>query len=140
VKLALPNVLEAALALGDFGRVEELLVRVETIPPGRLPPLLRSQALRFRARLAAAGGERMQAEESFRAAAASFREFGMPFLLAVTLTEHAEWRAADGPAGEAEPLLAEAREIFTRLGATPWLERTDAVTLEPRAEAVSPSA
>jgi tetratricopeptide (TPR) repeat protein len=137
VKLAYPNALEAALALGDHGRAEELLERVESIPPGRLPPLLRAQALRFRARLAAAAGERMQAEASFKAAASSFREFGMPFWLAVVLTEHAEWLGADDRAGEPERLLAEAREIFTRLAATPWLERTEAMTLEPRVEAAS---
>jgi hypothetical protein len=112
---------------------------VESIPPGRLPPLLRAQALRFRARLAAADGERVQAETSFKAAASAFREFGMPFWLAVVLTEHAEWLAADDHAGEAERLLAEAREIFTRLAATPWLERTAPVMDEPlvEAEAVS---
>ena len=31
---------------------------------------------------------------------------------------------AQGRADETEPLLDEAREIFERLGATPWLERT----------------
>ena len=35
----------------------------------------------------------------------------------------------EGRAAEAEPLLAEAREVFTRLGATPWLERADALDL-----------
>ena len=40
----------------------------------------------------------------------------MPFWLAVTLLEHGE---ATGSA----PLVDEAREIFERLGATPWLER-----------------
>ena len=47
----------------------------------------------------------------------------MPFYLAVTQLEHAEWLAAQGASDEAEPLLAEAREIFERLEAAPWLER-----------------
>ena len=43
------------------------------------------------------------------------------------LLEHGEWLAEGGTADEAEPLLAEAREIFERLGAAPWLERLDAL-------------
>jgi hypothetical protein len=41
----------------------------------------------------------------------------------VTLLEQGERLAADGRGDEAEPLLAEAREIFERLEARPWLER-----------------
>ena len=41
----------------------------------------------------------------------------------MTWLEHGEWLGEQGRADEAEPLLAEAREIFERLGATPWLER-----------------
>ena len=47
----------------------------------------------------------------------------MPFWLALTELEHAESLIGEGRADEAEPLLAEAREIFERLKATPWLER-----------------
>jgi hypothetical protein len=41
----------------------------------------------------------------------------------VTHLEHAEWLDGQGRSEEAEPLLAEARETFERLEATPWLER-----------------
>ena len=47
-----------------------------------------------------------------------------------TLLAHAEWLAGEGRAAEAEPLLSEAWEIFERLGATPWLERTFAALQE----------
>jgi predicted ATPase/class 3 adenylate cyclase len=137
VKVAFAEALDAALALGERARAEELLVRVETLPPGRQPPLLHALALRFRARLAAAEGMRAEADSRFKAAASAFREFGIPFWLAVTLTERAEWLAEDDRADEAQRLLTEAREIFTRLAATPWLQRTEAVTLEPRVEAAS---
>jgi hypothetical protein len=43
------------------------------------------------------------------------------------LLEHAEWLSAAGGVDEAEPLLAEAREIFAALGAMPWLERLDSL-------------
>jgi hypothetical protein len=47
----------------------------------------------------------------------------MPFWLAVIPLEHAEWLARHKAAQRAEPLLTEARAIFERLGAQPWLER-----------------
>jgi hypothetical protein len=46
------------------------------------------------------------------------------FHVAVTQLEHAEWLTAQQRADDAEPLLAEARQTFEQLQATPWLERT----------------
>ncbi len=84
-------------------KVEEQLDRIEALRPGERPPLLEAHAHRFRAKLT---GD----EAGYRAAAALFRERSLDFWLAVTLLEHGEatWRA--------EPLVAEAREIFERLG------------------------
>ena len=56
----------------------------------------------------------------------------MPFYAAVTLLEHGEWLVEQDRADEAQPLLAEAREIFGRLGAKPWLERTEQAQAELR--------
>jgi class 3 adenylate cyclase/tetratricopeptide (TPR) repeat protein len=134
VKMAFPQALEAALALGERGRAEQLLATIEALPPGRLAPSLRAHAARFRAGVAADDGETRKAERGFAAAAATFREYGMPFWLAVTLTEHGEWLVAEDRAAEAEPLLAEARKTFERLGANPWLERLESVEARPRAE------
>jgi class 3 adenylate cyclase/tetratricopeptide (TPR) repeat protein len=114
---------EAAFALGNLDKVEKLLAAVEVLPPGHRPPLLQAQAARVRARLAAARGERDGVEAGFKAAAGMLRELGIPFWLAVTLLEYAEWRAKDEDAQRAEPLLTEARAIFMGLGAQPWLER-----------------
>src|SRR5205807_9621234 len=93
------------------------------IPPGKRPPLLRAQAARFGARLAAARGEDDGVEQGFKTASAIFREYGLTFHLAISELEHGEWLTGKARAEEAEPLLAEAREIFERLEATPWLER-----------------
>jgi class 3 adenylate cyclase/predicted ATPase len=134
VKVAFPQALEAALTLGERERAEQLLTPIETLPPGLLAPSLRAHAARFRARLAAEDGESRKAEQGFAAAAATFREFGMPFWLAVSLTEHGEWLADQGRAADAEPLVTEAREIFERLEANPWLERLDAARAGTRAE------
>jgi predicted ATPase len=135
VKVAFPQALEAALALGERERAEQLLTLIEALPPGRLAPSLRAHAARFRARLAAEDGESRKAEQGFAAAAVTFREFGMPFWLAVTLTEHGEWLLSEDRVAEADPLLAEARETFERLQAKPWLERVEAAEARPREEA-----
>ncbi len=135
VKVAFPQALEAALALGERERAEQLLAQIEVLPPGRLAPILRAYAARFRARLAAEDGESRKAERGFADAVATFREFGMPFWLAVTLTEHGEWLVSEDRASEAEPILTEARETFERLQAKPWLERVEAAEARPRAEA-----
>jgi predicted ATPase/class 3 adenylate cyclase len=122
-KQGLVEAAEAALALGESAKVEELLAVVEAIPPGTRPPYLDAHAKRFRARL---GGD----PSAYAAAAARFRELDLPFWLAVTLLEHGESLTEQDRAAEAESFLAEAREIFERLGAKPWLERVDGVRPE----------
>jgi len=52
----------------------------------------------------------------------------MPFWLAVTLLEHAEWLIEQGRTEEAVSLLAEARELFEGLMAQPWPERVAAAS------------
>jgi class 3 adenylate cyclase/tetratricopeptide (TPR) repeat protein len=123
VKAGVVWAVEAAFGVGDLAKVEELLTAVEALPLGRRPPLLQAQAARLRAWLAATLGHREGIEVSFKAAAGMLRELGIPFWLAVTLLEHAEWLARDGDATRGRPLLTEARAIFERLGAQPWLER-----------------
>ena len=124
VKQGLVEALEAALALGERARAEELLATVDAVPPGLRPPYLVAQAHRFRAQL---GGPDEAAGAGYVAAAAGFRKIGIPFWLAVTLLEHGEWLAGRSREGDAGPLLAEAHEIFDRLEAAPWLERVDAL-------------
>ena len=80
---------------------------------------------RYRAHLAEARGDGAAAEAGFKTAAATFREYGLPFERAITQLEHGEWLVAEGRRDEAEPLIEESREILERLGATPWLERLD---------------
>jgi hypothetical protein len=49
----------------------------------------------------------------------------MPFYLAVTELEHAEWLTAESRGEEAAPLVEEARTIFGELNAAPWLGRVE---------------
>ena len=110
VKLCYVEALESAFALGDRAKVEALLDEIEALRPGARPPLLEAHAQRFRSKLS---GD----EAGYRAAAA----ISARTALASRSRRHAA-RARRGDRVESA-LLAEAREIFERLGATPWLER-----------------
>ena len=127
-KHGLVEALEAAVALGDVDKAEELLGVIDAVPAGTRPPFLDAQARRFRARLT---GD----ETGFRAAAEQFRSLGILFWLGVTQLEHAESLGAGGRADEAEPLLGEAWDVFGQLGATPWLARVEAEAGAGKAEA-----
>jgi tetratricopeptide (TPR) repeat protein len=131
VKLGFLYGLEAALALGDRAKAEELLEIVEALPAGLRPPFLDATAHRFRARLA---GTDPGADREYTAAAAGLRALELPFHLAVVQLEHAEWLIARGRPDDAQPLLAEARDTFARLEAKPWLERVDAVAPGAKAQ------
>ncbi len=115
LRLAIVEALEAALTLGEAGKIEELLTYIDSIPPGSRSPYLDAQARRFRARLT---GDSV----AYDAAVQRFRELGMPFWVAVTLLEQGE------SAG-----LEEARVIFEALEATPWLERVAAAEADQQA-------
>jgi tetratricopeptide (TPR) repeat protein len=121
----IPAALEAALQLGRTGRVKELLDLLESLPPSEFPRFFRAQFSRFHARLAAGEGDREAADLGLRQACDVFRELGHPYWNAVLELERSENLAAMGRNDEAIQHLNAAREIFERLGAKPWLTRTD---------------
>jgi class 3 adenylate cyclase/tetratricopeptide (TPR) repeat protein len=111
-KQALRVAFEAALALGDGRKAHALVSAYDDVPPATRSPFLEAEAHRLRARL---DGD----ESRYEAAAAIFRECDLPFFLAVTLLDQGKH-------------LDEAREIFERLRATPWIERLEAMTRQPQ--------
>jgi tetratricopeptide (TPR) repeat protein len=117
----------SALALGDTAQVQELIDMIEKLPRGKVPQYLHAHTARLRAHLAARGGDGKSAESGFKRASSTFRELGVPLWVGATLLEYGEWLAANRREGEAARLLAEAREIFERLGAHPWLDRAEKV-------------
>jgi len=130
-KLAAEEVLEAALALGEHAKAEEVLTVLDGLRPGELTPLYRGLRARFRGRLSRGP----EAWEHFREAERAYEDLGAPFHLAVTQLEHAESLEAQGPSEEAEVLRAAARAVFERLGAKPWLERADRASAGERVPA-----
>src|SRR5207248_7213316 len=126
VKEALVTALESACMLRDVDKLEGLLALIDALPQGSRPQFLRAQSLRFRARLAGLNSD-PDAERLFKGAAGLFRELELPFYLAVTQLEHAEFLAEQGRSGELDAMVTEARETFERLGARPWLERAEHV-------------
>jgi hypothetical protein len=122
-KQAFVTAVEAALALDEIDKAEELLAVVEALPGGSSSQFLQAQTSRFRARLAARRGETEEAERRFKRATGLFRELALVFYLGIGLLEYGEWLVGQNRSADAEPLLAEARATFERLEATPWLER-----------------
>jgi class 3 adenylate cyclase/tetratricopeptide (TPR) repeat protein len=117
---ALVEAAEAALALDDLAEAERL-VDPARLRKTRVSSLLLAHSARVSAVVAARRGDAERAEEGFRRAAALYRELRIPFWLGITLVQHAELVGGDGAR-----LRDEAREIFERLGATPWIERAAA--------------
>jgi class 3 adenylate cyclase/tetratricopeptide (TPR) repeat protein len=114
--------LEAVAALGEADGLEEALARRDPLAPVERTPFIEALYDRFGGRLLAMRGDRESAGEALQRAALRLRDLETPFFLGMALVELAELGSGD-PA----PTLAEAREIFERLGARPWLERVDAL-------------
>ncbi len=124
---AVPEGVDAALAVDDVKRAEDFLAELEGLYPGELTPSMRGQRQRLRAKVDIAKGRHEGVERRFQNAADEFRAIPAPFWLGVTLLDHAEWLVGQSRAEAAEPLLTEARQIFEGLRAGPWLERVDGV-------------
>jgi ATP/maltotriose-dependent transcriptional regulator MalT len=137
VKESFALALEAALELGDLEKANDLLTIAEAVAPGLRPQFIDATIARFRARLAATAGKFEDADRLFGGAGGLFEELGTPFYVAVSRLEQAEWLAGQDRAVQAQRSAAQAREIFERLRAKPWLERTErAVGVGHEAEAV----
>jgi class 3 adenylate cyclase/tetratricopeptide (TPR) repeat protein len=135
VKEAIIVAAEEALAIGDTAEAERILSVVEEAPPGRRPVSLQAHAMRFRARMAAASGDLGASETGLRGAIGLFREMSAPFWIALAELDLAELLTNWGREQEARELLEEARNIFARLKAKPWLDRLDRVGAGVRVEA-----
>jgi tetratricopeptide (TPR) repeat protein len=127
LKLGLHQKIELGFESGDLALVRQEVAKIDALRPGEVTPFLRALAARARGRLAIADGRDDQVEASMKSAAGLFREIATPYWLAMTLTDHGEWLVDHDQSQKARPLIEEAHEIFTRLDARAWLERTSAL-------------
>jgi tetratricopeptide (TPR) repeat protein len=113
----------AALELGELDAADSMLTIVRQARPGLVSPELHGHVARLDARLSALRGNHDAVEAGFETAIATFRDLGMPFEQGVSLCELAEWLQGQGRSYDAATPALEARTLFERLGARPWLER-----------------
>jgi class 3 adenylate cyclase/tetratricopeptide (TPR) repeat protein len=116
-----PVAVDAALRLGRVDDAASLLELVSERPPGHVPPFLQAELSRFRARLAAARGERDGVEEGLRAAVAALDRLAYPYWRALAQADLAQWLGTEGREEEAAALLDEAVSVLVGLGARPAL-------------------
>jgi tetratricopeptide (TPR) repeat protein len=118
------GILDVANWTTDEAAIRELLALVDSAAPTEITLGVRAQSARLRARL-----PEFDAETELVEAERGLRELGAVFHVAVVQLERAERLPPD----DAAPLLAEARETFEHLRATPWLERVATAEAESRA-------
>jgi class 3 adenylate cyclase/tetratricopeptide (TPR) repeat protein len=118
IEEALAQGIEATIALGDTATIGELIQFVTELPKARATPLLRAGRARLQAEMAHRGRDIEAATRHEDEAIGLLRSVSARPLLARTLLER---HRRSGDAGA----LAEARLIYTELGATRWLARID---------------
>ncbi|MCP2300226.1 regulatory protein, luxR family [Nocardia amikacinitolerans] len=113
---SLPDLVEAAVRLGDPGRAGDALDRLEALAADSRQDWVAALAARTRALL----GPDAAAEDHFRA---SLELGGRPFERARTQLLYGEWLRRNRRKVDARTQLRPALETFERLDAAPWAER-----------------
>jgi class 3 adenylate cyclase/predicted ATPase len=126
---ALPIAVRAAIWAGNEEDARTSAERLDALPQS--DNTVRADRSWARAALAGLAGERDEAIPGFRRALTSFRELGRNFQLARVGLDMVHLLGADEP--EVRAGAAEARAIFERLGAQPYLDRLDAALTAPPA-------
>ena len=125
VRLGFSEAVDASLELGDLTETEKLLATIDGLRPSEVWPSLRGLRDEAEARLLAPAARSTVSLTRSGRHEAGFRSTGIPYWLGRSLAAHGEWLAARDCAEEARILLDEARAIFERLGAVPWLDRLE---------------
>jgi tetratricopeptide (TPR) repeat protein len=117
VRHAWPLALDAALRTGRRAEAADLLALVAGRPADRVPPFLRAQLLRFRARLRAGdGGAPDAVEQDLRAAVTGLDVLGYPYWRAVAQADLAAWLGGTGRGREAAAVAEQAAATCRELG------------------------
>ena len=118
----------AAFRLGDVDELRRLADELDGLPGADLPTS-HVERLRTRAWLAALEGREDEAVVGLHRVLEAYRDLGYDFFLARTILDSTRVLGADA-LGSA--LVAEARAIFERVGATPYLAWLDAAVAGSR--------
>ena len=116
---------DAAIAMDDRETLEMMRAWIGGNPPGHRPPSV--EAL-----LAKLTGVLERDEAGFLAAEDTYRALGYKPWLASCLEQHADVLEAAGRHADAEPVMDEARQIYTELAMAPALERVGGGEALPR--------
>ncbi len=131
VRLAWSGALEAALELGRLDEAEALAALLAEQPRGAVPPLLRAELARGRARIDVARGRSDGVESGLRRAVDELTALGYPYFTARAQTDLAAWLIAEGREPEAVAVRDAAIATLARLGAEPALARARELTRAP---------
>jgi DNA-binding NarL/FixJ family response regulator len=119
------DAIEAALAVGDVARAQELLARFEERAARSRIPWSLAVSARCRGLVLAARGELDEAAEALERALAEHERCPMPFERARTLLVQGRLQRRLKQKRQARLSLDEARELFAHQGAETWLARVD---------------
>jgi hypothetical protein len=116
-----------AAAAGLEAELVRLAALFDAVPPASRTRRLEAEVARARGLASAAAGDDDTANAAFSTALAAARNLDEAPLVGAVLADFGRTLARFGRPDEGEPLLAEARELFERMGAVVWLERIDSV-------------
>jgi tetratricopeptide (TPR) repeat protein len=122
----IPEAVRTALAAGSDELAAGIAGQLDSLLPVSRLPLEQHVMASIQALLGERRAEYESAAVDFAAAAAGWRDFGMPYEEGQALLGRGRCLTALGDGADAAAPLAAAREIFARLGARPALEETDA--------------
>ena len=111
---------------GDVSALLPIVDLIDSTPSGIRPRLMEVDLARARGVAASLAGDHDAAMDWFAKALSAARNLGELLGVAQVLAGYARALVRAGRADEAEPLAAEARESFERMGAVRSLERLDA--------------
>jgi hypothetical protein len=116
---------DAAIATDDQETLRRMRSWIAGRAPGHRPPTLRALLAKLTALLD-------DDEAGFLSAEDIYRALGYKPWLASCMEQHANWLTAAARHADAEPVMEEARQIYTELGMLPALERTGGAEALPR--------
>jgi hypothetical protein len=117
----LDGIIDLLIELNEPKPLDELLAPTDKVRIG----IVDGQLLRCRGLRHLHHGELTEAERALSQADAMLRAAGNPFALARNLLDYGTALAELGHRGDAVRTLHEARTLFVRLDARPWVERVD---------------